>query len=297
MSKTEEISLAEENDGAGRDSNSGNAFHTMSWLFGLNKTPTEAPQVPILGEDASEGAAAADGGVVGSVGGGDEGHRSGPYSFDSSALERAAKAAKVSYLIPTAKTVPNPATPLFFQDLERSKWASQALDLSRQQETTKQHEQMAKIKEYEMGIEQVKIEGKRVDGEERRRTLEEEAKIAKHKSEYQDQLARRRYEDQLVQQQRMQEENLRKQEESVAKQEAMRKATLEQEMELRAKADSKRIAAEMTAKAKVERENQDLYLEQIRLKVSISLCLDFLRTFLWMFSRKAIRNRRYSRCC
>ena len=36
-------------------------------------------------------------------------------------------------------------------------------------------------------------------------------------------MARRRYEDQLVQQQRMQEENLRKQEESVAKQEAMRK--------------------------------------------------------------------------
>jgi hypothetical protein len=32
-----------------------------------------------------------------------------------------------------------------------------------------------------------------------------------------------------------QEENLRKQEESVAKQEAMRKATLEHEMELRAK--------------------------------------------------------------
>ena len=40
---------------------------------------------------------------------------------------------------------------------------------------------------------------------------------------FKDQLARRRYEDQLVQQQRMQEENLRKQEESVAKQEAMRK--------------------------------------------------------------------------
>ena len=54
--------------------------------------------------------------------------------------------------------------------------------------------------------------------------------------------------------------------ESIAKQEAMRKATLEQEMEMRAKADEKRIAAEMTAKAKIERENQDLYLEQIRLK-------------------------------
>ena len=86
----------------------------------------------------------------------------------------------------------------------------------------------------------------------------------------QDQLARRRYEDQLLQQQRMQEENLRKQEESVAKQEAMRKATLEHEMELRAKADMKRIEAETAAKAKIERENQDLYLEQIRLRAKES---------------------------
>ena len=83
---------------------------------------------------------------------------------------------------------------------------------------------------------------------------------------FQDQLARRRYEDQLVQQQRIQEENLKKQEESIAKQEAMRKATIEHEMEARAKADMKRIEAETKAKAKIERENQDLYLEQIRLK-------------------------------
>ena len=75
-----------------------------------------------------------------------------------------------------------------------------------------------------------------------------------------------RYEDQLVQNQRTQEDILKKQEESVAKQEAMRKATLEHEMELRAKADTKRIEAEMVAKAKVERENQDLTLEQIRLR-------------------------------
>ena len=46
----------------------------------------------------------------------------------------------------------------------------------------------------------------------------------------------------------------------------MRKATLEHEMEMRAKADTKRIEAETAARAKVERENQDLYLEQIRLK-------------------------------
>lgn len=44
-----------------------------------------------------------------------EGYRSEAYSFDSSALERAAKAAK---------------------DLEKSKFASQALDLSKQQEVS-----------------------------------------------------------------------------------------------------------------------------------------------------------------
>ena len=59
-----------------------------------------------------------------------------------------------------------------------------------------------------------------------------------------------------MQNQRSQEDVLRKQEDSVAKQEAMRKATLEHEMELRAKADMKRIEAETVAKAKVERENQ-----------------------------------------
>lgn len=45
-------------------------------------------------------------------------------------------------------------------------------------------------------------------------------------------------------------------------------ATLEQEMEIRHKSDMKRIEAEMRAKAKVDRENQDLYLEQIRLKAA-----------------------------
>merc|ERR1719234_1722760 len=112
----------------------------------------------------------------------------------------------------------------------------------------------------------MKVEGKRVDAQEKRKMMEVEAEQNRNKAQYQDQLARRRYEDQLVQNQRTQEEILRKQEDSVAKQEAMRKATLEHEMEMRAKADTKRIEAEMVAKAKVERENQDLTLEQIRLR-------------------------------
>jgi len=214
----------------------------MSWLFGLDKNQVvipEAPQVPVHGGDGG------DPNSPQPVGGDNEGYRSEAYSFDSSALERAAKAAK---------------------DLERSKFAKEALALSQKQEETKQQEQMVKIKEYEMSIEQMKVEGKKVDGAERRKQMEMEAEQNRKKAQYQDQLARQRYEDQLIQNQKSQEEVLRKQEESVAKQEAMRKSTLEHEMELRAKADMKRIEAETLARAKVERENQDLTLEQIRLR-------------------------------
>ena len=91
-------------------------------------------------------------------------YRSEAYSFDSTALERAATAAK---------------------ELEKSKFAKEALALSQQQEMTKQQEQMVKVKEYEASIEQMKIEGKRVEGEQRRKYLEEENKQAKLKSEYQ----------------------------------------------------------------------------------------------------------------
>lgn len=65
----------------------------MSWLFGINKggqAPIgDAPQVPVPGDGgANDGQ-----GPVG-VGSAD-GYRSEAYSFDSTALERAAKAAKV----------------------------------------------------------------------------------------------------------------------------------------------------------------------------------------------------------
>lgn len=69
-----------------------------------------------------------------------------------------------------------------------------------------------------------------------------------------------------MQQQRTQEENLKKQEESVAKQEAMRRATIEHEIEAKEKNRLKILEHEMRLKAKVERENRDLTLEQIRLK-------------------------------
>ncbi|KAL7636364.1 UNVERIFIED_CONTAM: hypothetical protein RMT77_013139 [Armadillidium vulgare] len=208
-----------------------------SWLFGSRTQPQDFSQfVPP--------------GAPGGGGGDDDddkkiGHKMEAYRFDSAALERAAKAAK---------------------ELEKSAFAQQALELSKHQEETKQKEILTKAKEFELQIEHTKLEGKRVEAEERRKTLQEQAKLDQQKAQYQDQLARKRYEDQLMQQQRMNEENLRRQEESVAKQEAMRKATIEHELENRLKYDLKRQEAEMKAKAKIDRENQDLKLEQIKLQ-------------------------------
>lgn len=136
------------------------------------------------------------------------------------------------------------------------------------QENTKQIELQTEFKKYETSIEQLKVDQKRVDAEERRKTMQEETKQNQMRAQYQDQLARKRYDDQLIQQQKMNDENLRRQEESVAKQEAMRKATIEHEMDLRNKNEMKRLEAEFKAKARIDRENQDLNLEKIRLKAS-----------------------------
>lgn len=122
------------------------------------------------------------------------------------------------------------------------------------------------MKEYEAHIAQMQVEQKKVEGEEKRKYMQEETRQHTQRAQYQDQLARKRYEDQLIQQQKINDENLRRQEESVAKQEAMRKATIEHEMDLRHQNEMKRVEAELKAKAKVDRENRDLTLEQIRLK-------------------------------
>ncbi|XP_065363366.1 ATPase family AAA domain-containing protein 3A homolog [Calliphora vicina] len=215
----------------------------MSWLLGRNR-----PQQP------QEMAGAEGGDPEGKT----AGDRSGDaqlskaerkameaYRFDSSALERAADAART---------------------LEKSKHAREALELSKAQEITRQQEYQQKVKEYEAHIEQAKVEQKRIDHEERRKTLIEETKQQQQRAQYQDQLSRKRYEDQLSQQQRVQEENLRKQEESVARQEAMRRQTIEHEIEMKEKNRLKLLEHEMRVKAKVDRENRDINLEQIRLR-------------------------------
>ncbi|XP_077941355.1 ATPase family AAA domain-containing protein 3 isoform X4 [Gasterosteus aculeatus] len=207
----------------------------MSWLFGWGRSSGAPPA-----DELTAAAAPAEG-----SGGAKPGDKWS--NFDPTGLERAAKAAK---------------------DLDQSRNAKEALALARMQEQTVQLEHQSKVKEYEAAVEQLKGEQIRLQGEERRKTLAEETKQNQARAQYQDKLARQRYDDQLRQQQFLNEENLRKQEESVVKQEAMRKSTIEHEMELRHKNDLLRVEAEAKARAQVERENADLIREQIRLKAA-----------------------------
>lgn len=93
----------------------------MSWLFGVKPTaPVPPPDggqgAPPPGQGPPQGAARGDGSQFN-------------YSFDSTALERAAKAAK---------------------ELEKSGNAKQALELSRLQEVTKQKEVELQQKVFEI---------------------------------------------------------------------------------------------------------------------------------------------------
>lgn len=212
----------------------------MSWLFGLNKGQPDPGNIPGLPVPPAPPGGDGDGG--------DKNKSKDKWSnFDPTGLERAAKAAR---------------------ELDQSRHAKDALQLAKMQEETLHLEQHAKIKEYDAALEQIKSEQIRVQGDERRKTLQEETKQNQARAQYQDKLARQRYEDQLRQQQMLNDDNLRKQEESVQKQEAMRRATVEHEMELRHKNEMLRIEAEARARGKVERENADIIREQIRLKAA-----------------------------
>uniref|UniRef100_A0A7E4ZTZ7 AAA domain-containing protein n=1 Tax=Panagrellus redivivus TaxID=6233 RepID=A0A7E4ZTZ7_PANRE len=210
----------------------------MSWLFGMGSKQQQMP--PDFGVPPPGGESGPDG--QGGPSGGGVGAKSN-FSFDSTALERAAKAAK---------------------ELEKSPNAKQALELSRLQEISRQKETELQTRQVEAQIQAMKSDSQKVAEEERRKTLHEETKHARSRADYQDQLARKRQEEELAMKARMQEEALRKQEESVKKQEALRKSTIEHELQLRHKYDLERIEAEVKAKAKAARENRDVNLEAMR---------------------------------
>ncbi|XP_021947806.1 ATPase family AAA domain-containing protein 3A homolog [Folsomia candida] len=217
----------------------------MSWLFGIKSTPPAPNPSDILGVDINSAAGGSGGdGKDPAKEAAQKGIESN-YRFDSSALERAAAAAK---------------------DLEKSSHAKEALELAKLQEATKQKDYDARIAEFQAATEQSKMDSLRLAAEERRKILQEESKLNQQKALYEDELARRRYGDQLEQQKRAQEETLRRQEESVTKQEQIRQQSVMKELQMREAERKNRVKEEAEIKAKVERENRDIYLEQIRLR-------------------------------
>jgi ATPase family AAA domain-containing protein 3A/B len=104
--------------------------------------------------------------------------------FDPEGLERAAKAAR---------------------ELDASRNASSAIELIKTQETTKQHEFAAKRAEMEAYSHQQRAQNIEKEAEEARRTLEAQTQHERARSEYQDQLERKRQVDMLNAQKYMQE--------------------------------------------------------------------------------------------
>lgn len=162
----------------------------------------------------------------------------GAYGFDPSGLERAAKAAK---------------------ELDSSPNVKNAFELSLKQEETKATKAKARIKELD--ISRVQIEQ-----QERRKTLETELQVSKEKSKFDDELARRRYQEQLEQHAEMQEMGRRKDEESVSRQEQMKRQTIQFEQDLKRQNDGERILAKEQAKIQRLLETRDLRRDEMIVK-------------------------------
>lgn len=163
--------------------------------------------------------------------------------FDPEGLERAAKAAR---------------------ELDASRNASQAIELIKTQEATKQHEAAAKRSEMEAYSQQQRSQNIEREAQEARKTLEAQTQHERHRAEYQDELERKRQVDMLNAQKYMQEEQLKKQEEMVARQEQMRRKTAEHEATLRTKMELAKVQAEADGRIRQERENHDLILDKLK---------------------------------
>lgn len=167
------------------------------------------------------------------------------HGFDPSALERAAEAAK---------------------KLDKSANAKGALQAIVASETTKQKEHEMERAKYQAMQQELAI--RRVQEEEASaaRTLEKQSQLEKQKSDYQDQLERKRMVDQINAQRHLQEEERKKNEESLRRQEEIRRKTLEHEAALRQQTEMARIKAETEGKILQERQNHDLILEKKRVE-------------------------------
>merc|ERR1712038_1662405 len=106
----------------------------------------------------------------------------------------------------------------------------------------------------------------RIQGQEQRKTQEASLQIRKEEAKFQDSLARRRDEDKAARDKQTQAEINKAQEESIHKQEQLRRETLMKEMGLRRENDLAKAEAEAKFKAKYDKENHEIRMEQIRLE-------------------------------
>ena len=166
-------------------------------------------------------------------------------TIDPTGFERAAKAIK---------------------EINQSPHASKVLDVTFQQEKSRQKELDVHHEQLRLNILHEKSAFFDKDHEAKARASINETEQRQKLLQYQDQLERRRAKDNLIEQKRVHLDNLRTQEESILKQESTRRATVEYENKLRADSDLSKIRAEIIARGDAERNNQDLTLEQIRLK-------------------------------
>lgn len=162
------------------------------------------------------------------------------HGFDPNALERAAKAAK---------------------DLDSSKNAREALRLITTQETTKQKEHEMERAKYQAMQQELAIKRVREEEEASSRTLEKQTQHDKARSDYKDQLERKRMVDNINAQRHLQDDERKKAEESLKRQEDIRKRTLEYEAELRQQTEMARVKAETDGRIRQERDNNDLIVK------------------------------------
>lgn len=167
------------------------------------------------------------------------------HGFDPSALERAAKAAK---------------------ELDNSRNSRDALNLITTQEITKQKEAEMERAKYQVMKEQEAIRRIQEEEQSQGRNMDKQTQHEKARSDYKDQLERKRMVDQINAQRHLQEEERKKSEDSLKRQEDIRRKTLEYEAELRQQTEMARVKAETEGRILQERKNHDLALENKRVE-------------------------------
>ncbi len=171
-------------------------------------------------------------------------------SIDPTGLERAAKAARQIDASPNARA---------------------ALELTREQEKTKQLEHEARASEFRAAEAHQRAKNIELSGQQQRETLAKQAEYTRGQELYRDKLERERQKDVLgmqIQAQRgLKEEERKKDEESVMRQEAMRRKTVEYETALRQQADAAKAKAEAEGRIEQQRRNHDLAMQTRRLEL------------------------------